>query len=322
MGIVSLLCLGLLAFEGDGAPVAPSSEPMTTETAPVPAPPPILRSFVEVQGDWLWPRVTPRFLHDMPRGSIMLEPTFAPQVTVSLLRPSGVDGEKSPYLWLSGRLLTSEGSAWRVLPTDGLGFVQTKMTVAFTDCYLEDVGNKEWDADESSWRTLWYGRLGLRLAYFGIDSDWQSNFMPRRTDENYLGLGPFLGWHNTRFIGSGQFQFFDDWEISSLFGGVRHHDEETIPSGTVPPFSGTGLRSRFILGLRARAGFHWYEEYGNVRLRLSVGYQGEYFSHIGDEIDSMTVRFKDGQPITVETEKKSVTDLLSHGPFVQCEIRY
>jgi len=291
---------------------------------PLTPPPELPRSFAEVQLDWVWPRVTPRFLQDFPRPSVLLEPTLAPQATMSLLWKPGGPTENPTYSWFSARVLSSEGSAWRFLPTDGFGLLHTELTTAFADWYFEhrDAAWRNDDCD-SFYRIERFVRWGVRAAYFDINSRFQSPIFPRQTDEQFVGAGPFLGLHNTRSFGNCQFQFFDDWEFVGLFGGMRNRDEALIPlDGGAVAYSATGQRGRFIMGFRFRAGWHYFWDYCNLRVRLSLGYQGEVYGHIGDEIDGVTVTFRDGEPTHFDTEKKSLTDMLSHGPFLQCEIRY
>jgi hypothetical protein len=327
MGIIPFLCLGLLAFETEGSPPsAPPHEFQAAETEPLPEPKVSSRRCFDVpQVEWLWPRVTPRFLHDFPRSSMLLEQTFALRfATCECQTPS--DPEKPPrYAWTSVRVLFSSGSEWRNLPQDGFGFLHTSLWALFFDQYIEDMTHyKEGTFLGHTSHAVTYGRAGIRFVHFGINSNWQSLIFPRWTEEDFYGIGPYMGCQTTYSLDHGQLQLFHDCEFSTVFGGVRQKDEAGIPlgSGVMSAYSETGVRSRFVVGFRASGGLHWYEDIGRYRVRFTLGYHGEAFGHVGDELDSLTVHYRNGVAIYTEEKRKTMTDLLSHGPFVQCEIRY
>lgn len=325
----ALPCLLLILVLGVEEPPT-ATTPATPDCVPACAEPleivPLQRRFFDmVEVDWVWPRITPRFLHDFPRQNLQLEPTLGIQAAMCDARRIDSGAEEPLYFWFSARALGSSGSVWRFQPQEGYGFLHADFNLLFIDWQVEKIYcEAQSDFLGHVKHTVSYARVGVRFAQIGIDSDWQTALFPRHTEDQFYGVGPFVGWHVTHSLHDGQFQLFHDLEISGIFGGVYQRDEGqfALDAGTVIPFAASGVRSRFISGFRARAGFHWYEDFGRMRCRFSLGYQGEYFSHLGDEIDSLTVHYQDGRPIGVETDKKAVTDLLSHGPFVQCEIRY
>jgi hypothetical protein len=284
-----------------------------------PAPSRLTGTFVAGQLDLLWPQVTPRFPYDFPRGNLHLEPTLAPQATYVFVDRSAMYGGEFGH-WLTFRAVVSEGEAWRLRPFEGYGRVRSELTTTFLDwtyrC-LEDANGVE-EKGKITGRSWW----GLRLAYFGIDSDWQSSLLPRQTREQFLGLGPYAAWRWILPLNpeQGNLALFLHLEGTALLGGVKQRD--TFLPLDSPSVQAEGQRGRFLFGWQARTGVRWQMEQGNLLLLLRAGYQFEFWSHTGDEIDEQTITYRNGVPMAVDTTFKELTDLLSHGPFLQCEIRY
>jgi hypothetical protein len=241
---------------------------------------------------------------DSGKPSVSLNWTWAPVIELDRFIARD-EYDRLGWLGLTYRYLDAEGGL--VTPVDGVIHVHDELKLQTVDLalYCSKISEK-WQLG---------ARYGLRYAHLATGSD---DVLAGTSDVQrhrvlFDGGGLYGGYEGYRPLGESGWSVGLGWNYSWLCG------PENQKSEWGSSVEGNDVHTRIEFESDVRAGLSWDSSVAGVRLRMTGGYQFEFWTHVGQTSAPQTSVNPAGVGSGMLFDR---FDLFFHGPFVRCELRY